>query len=313
MILMKMHLALVAPLILLAAGCAGESTTSPTNSEVLTSLYPLQFVAERVAGGDADVVNLTSPGAEPHDLELTAKQVAEFSEAGVVLYIHGFQPAVDEAVEQAKPDHAIDLLDEIDPLEASDAEDAHEHEDEGEHADEHDHGSTDPHLWLDPKNLVIAAKAVSSALGDLDPAHVDGYMQRADKLIAELNDLDDEFTTGLKTCERRVIVTAHAAFGYLARAYDLEQIAIAGIDPSQEPSTSDLARIAEEVEHEKVTTIFTERLVSPAVAQAVARETGATTAVLDPIEGLSDETSGEDYLSLMRANLSASRTANDCS
>lgn len=307
---MKMSLALAASAILLAAGCAAEAP-SPRNAEVLTGLYPLQFVAERVAGKDAVVANLTAPGAEPHDLELTGKQVAELSEAGVVLYIEGLQPAVDDALAQSTPAHAINLLDEIDPLEAPEEEDAH---DDGPSEEAgHDHGAADPHAWLDPRNMVIAAKKVGTALAELDPAHADGYRQRADKLIADLNALDNEFRTGLKTCERRVIVTAHAAFGYLAHAYDLEQIAIAGIDPSQEPSTSDLARIAREVEHEKVTTVFTERLVSPAVAQAVARETGATTAVLDPIEGLADATSGEDYLSLMRANLAAIRTANGCS
>lgn len=295
--------------LLLTGGCAA-GTSPATKPLVLTSVYPLQFLAERVAGDDATVTNLVSPGAEPHDLELTAKQVADLSEAAVVLHVGGFQPAVDDALAQASPDDVIDLLDEIDPIDAAGDEEAHE--DEHGHDDAHEHGPADPHVWLDPMNLVIGAKALSAALADADPAHSRAYLRRANGLITDLHDLDDEFRAGLKSCERRTMVTAHAAFGYLARAYELDQIPIAGLDPSQEPSTSDLADIAREVEHEEVTTIFTERLVSPAVAQTVARETGAFTAVLDPLEGLADETSSDDYFSLMRANLAAIRTANGC-
>ena len=303
--------------LLLTGGCAAE-TSGGTKPLVLTSIYPLQFVAEHVAGADADVTNLTSPGAEPHDLELTGKQVAELSDAGLVVYIDGLQPAIDKAIAQASPQQVIDLMDHVRALDAAEA----EGEAEAEHADAHEeghaeeaghgHGSADPHLWLDPANLVDGANEIASALSKLDPEHASSYKQRAIKLTANLTALDNEFMTGLKTCERRTLVTAHAAFGYLARAYDLEQIPIAGLDPSQEPSTSDIARIASEVEHEKVTTIFTERLVSPAVAQTVARETGASTAVLDPLEGLADETSEDDYFSLMRANLAAIRKANGC-
>lgn len=308
--------------LLLSVGCSAE-TSGGTKPLVLTSIYPLQFVAERVAGEDADVTNLTSPGAEPHDLELTGKQVAELSDAGLVVYIDGLQPAIDKALSQASPQQAINLMDHVRTLDAPEAEGEHEaeaeheegheegHEKEAEEAG-HGHGSTDPHVWLDPENLVDGANEIASALSKLDPEHANSYKQRARKLTADLTALDNEFMTGLKTCERRTLVTAHAAFGYLARAYDLEQIPIAGLDPSQEPSTSDIARIASEVEHEKVTTIFTERLVSPAVAQTVARETGASTAVLDPLEGLADATSDDDYFSLMRANLAAIRKANGC-
>ena len=304
--------------LLLSVGCSAE-TSGGTKPLVLTSIYPLQFVAERVAGEDADVTNLTSPGAEPHDLELTGKQVAELSDAGLVVYIDGLQPAIDKALSQASPQQAIDLMDHVRTLDAPEAEGEHEAEAEHEEGHEkeaeedgHGHGSTDPHVWLDPENLVDGANEIASALSKLDPEHANSYKQRARKLTADLTALDNEFMTGLKTCERRTLVTAHAAFGYLARAYDLEQIPIAGLDPSQEPSTSDIARIASEVEHEKVTTIFTERLVSPAVAQTVARETGASTAVLDPLEGLADATSDDDYFSLMRANLAAIRKANGC-
>lgn len=300
-------------LLLLSVGCSAE-TSGGTKPLVLTSIYPLQFVAERVAGEDADVRNLTSPGAEPHDLELTGRQVAELSDAGLVVYIDGLQPAIDKALSQASPEQVINLLDHVRTLDAAEAEGEHEaeHEEGHEEEDGNGHGSTDPHVWLDPENLVDGANEIASALSKLDPEHASSYKQRAMKLTADLTVLDNEFMTGLKSCERRALVTAHAAFGYLARAYKLEQIPIAGLDPSQEPSTSDIARIAREVEHEKVTTIFTERLVSPAVAQTVARETGASTAVLDPLEGLADETSDDDYFSLMRANLAAIRKANGC-
>ena len=109
------------------------------------------------------------------------------------------------------------------------------------------------------------------------------------------------------------MVTAHDAFGYVAARYGLEVVPISGIDPTQEPSPGQQAEIADIVDAEGITTVFTEELVSPAVTESIADETGATTATLSPIEGLSDDTSDQDYLSLMRANLNALEEANGCS
>jgi zinc transport system substrate-binding protein len=317
------HAVLLSSCALVLAACgSGAGGATDGKVSVVTSFYPLQYVTERVAGDRADVTNLTAPGGEPHDLELSPKQVAVVQDADLVVYQDGFQTAVDEAVEEA--DRAagttVDAADGVDLIEESDeahAEEEHGHEEEG-HAEEghdhgHDHGGVDPHLWLDPTNLEPLAEHVRDALAEADPDHAAEYEANAAALVKDLDALDQEFRTGLETCEVRDIVTSHAAFAYLARAYDLVQIPIAGIDPGTEPSAAQLAEITDLVKEDGITTVFTETLVSPAVARTVAREAGVRTATLDPIEGLSDETADEDYLSIMRANLAEIQKANSCS
>ncbi|WP_293780885.1 metal ABC transporter solute-binding protein, Zn/Mn family [uncultured Aeromicrobium sp.] len=321
--------ALVVSALALSA-CGSDSSEDDTGDrvQVVASFYPAQFIAERVGGDHVDIETLTAPGGEAHDLELTAQQIGAVQSADVVVYLDGFQTAVDEAVEQAERDAAttVDLADGVELLDAEDAHDhAHEgedthdhaHEEEGAHSHDeeshdHDHGGIDPHLWLDPTNLQPAARSLADALSEADPDHADDYAANAQALVEDLTALDEDFSTGLATCERRDFVTSHAAFAYLAHAYDLHQLPIAGIDPAAEPTTAQLAEITELVQREGITTIFTETLASPALAETVARETGATTATLDPIEGLTDETSDQDYLSIMRANLAALQKANDC-
>lgn len=311
---------LVLPLVatLALSACGSDGSADDGKPTIAASFYPYAFVAEQVGGDRVTVDNLTQPGGEPHDLELAPKQVAEVQEADLVVYQHEFQPAVDDAVDQADraPDTTVDVADLVTELDATAEEEGHHddeegHEDEAGH-DDHDHGDHDPHTWLDPNNMIVVAKAVSTSLSEIDPDHAGEYAANADRLIDELSTLDSDFSTGLQTCERRTIVTAHAAFAYLAARYDLTQESIAGIDPGNEPSPADLADITKLVRSEGITTIFTEEHVSPAIARTVANETGATTAVLSPIEGLTDDTADETYLTLMRQNLDALRQANSC-
>lgn len=305
-------------LMLTATGLAacGSGAADDGRTEVVASFYPAAFLAERIGGDDVTVTSLTAPGAEPHDLELTAKQVIAVKEADVVAYLSQFQAAVDHAVEDAgRPDGTTaDIGAGVTRLDLpAGVEDDHDHAEGEEEGHDHEHGAHDPHLWLSPKNMVIAAGTVRDALTKTDPENADTYAANANTLIADLEGLDVDFAAGLKTCERRGFVTSHAAFGYMAAAYDLTQIPISGVDPTAEPNTATLAEITDLVKTEGITTVFTERLASPALAETVARETGATTAVLDPIEGLSDETADQDYLSLMGENLAALRKANSCS
>ncbi len=277
---------------------------------VLASFYPLAYTAERVVGPDATVENLTPYGVDAHDLELTGQQVARIADADLVMYLGGFQPAVDEAVAQNAADRSLDVATLLELLEAepSNASDDR-HTDDG-----HEHGDLDrdPHIWLDPTNLAPVADAIADRLGELLPDRADALRDRADELERELDDLDEEFRSGLAECKRRTFVTSHAAFGYLAHRYDLEMVSIAGIEPDAEPSPARVAEVQRLVQNEGLTTIFYERLVSPAVAESLAADLGVTTAVLDTIEGLTDETADDDYFSLMRANLDALREANGC-
>jgi zinc transport system substrate-binding protein len=214
---------------------------------------------------------------------------------------------VDDAVKQAdrSTKDTVDVASvvKLKPLQPGAEEEGHGHE----------HSEEDPHSWLDPENMVAVTKAVEAKLSKVDPDHASDYAANAAKLTSELQALSTDFATGLKTCKNRTIVTSHAAFQYLAARYDLTQVPIAGIDPANEPSPAQLADITDLVRKEKITTVFTEELVSPAIADTIAKEAGVKTATLDPIEGLSDATKGQTYLTLMRKNLETLRKANSCS
>ncbi len=297
--------ALAAALVLGSCGAGGAGGGSGDGPSVVAGFYPLAFVAERVAGDAADVADLTTVGAEPHDLELRPKQVVQIADADVVVYEAALQPQVAEAVESNAQGTTIEVG-ELAGLE-HEGDDGHDHG--GDQADDQ---ALDPHLWLDPTKLVPVARAIADGLAEADPEHAGTYHRNAGRLIGELHRLDDDFRRGLSDCDRRTFVTSHAAFGYLAHAYDLRMLPIAGISPDAEPSPARLAELRQVVRDEGVTTIFTERLASTAIADTLARAADVEVAVLDPIEGLTDQTRDEDYLSLMRQNLAALRTANGC-
>ncbi|MGZ8793427.1 MAG: metal ABC transporter substrate-binding protein [Gaiellaceae bacterium] len=258
------------------AGCGGGNNGKST---IVAAFYPLAYAAEKIGGPSFDVANLTPPGAEPHDLELTPREVARIEKADVVLYLsHGFQPAVSKAAEHARGTR-VDVLPGL-PL--------------------HDN---DPHVWLDPVLFARIGRRIGTALH-----------RPPGGLVADLQRLDRDYRDGLRDCKRHEIVTSHAAFGYLAARYDLKQVAITGVTPESEPSPRQLAQVIQVVRRTHATTVFFETLVSPRLAETVAREVGARTAVLDPIEGLTpdEQKRGENYVTLMRRNLAALRKALGC-
>ena len=314
LIMVLMHtstraLVLAAALSVTACGSpdtAGSPSTTRNELSVVASFYPLQFVAERIGGEAVDVASLTKAGAEPHDLELTPKDVASLADTDLVIYLKGFQPAVDEAVAGQAADRALDVTD------AADLDLTYTPIEEGvEHADEA--GATDPHFWLDPQRLRAVAKIVAERLTAAAPASSSVFAANLQKLDADLATLDTDIDKGLATCASRVLVTSHNAFGYLSRRYDLKQVGITGLSPDAEPNAGQVAEVTRFVRQHKVRTIYYETLVSPAVADTIAADAGATTAVLDPLEGLNDQSQGKDYLSVMRANLANLRKGQECS
>jgi zinc transport system substrate-binding protein len=268
------------------AGCGGDSTAQ--GRTVVASFYPLAFAARQIASAETDVRNLTPPGVEPHDLELSGSDVRAIADADVVLYLgEGFQPSLEAAIDSTAA-HGIDLLDAVTTRPGG----------------EEVHG-VDPHVWLDPVRYAAIAARIGEEL-DRTP--------EAERFAARLRALDRELRRGLSRCRRNEIVTSHAAFGYLAERYGLRQVAITGIAPEAEPTPRDLETVVQQVRRAGATTVFFETLVSPRLAETVAREVGAKTAVLDPLEGVTDEeaAAGEDYFSVMRENLSALREALAC-
>ena len=281
------RIVLVILMALVASGCGG-SPGDADGTHVVAAFYPLAYAAEHVGGGSVSVRNLTPAGSEPHDFELSAGEVRAIERADLVVYLGGgFQPAVEQAIAD-REGASLDVLEGQVPTGAA-----------GEMRE------IDPHTWLDPVRFSHQARSIAGALGQ---------GASADAFTARLDELDADFRHGLASCERRQIVTSHAAFGYLAKRYDLEQIPLTGITPEAEPSPRDLERLVREVEASGATTVFFESLVSPKLAETVAREAGATTAVLNPVEGLTEEqlAAGADYFSVMRENLAALRKALGC-
>jgi len=278
---MRLRIILILGAFLLLTACGPSVQAGPRT--VVASFYPLAFAAKEIAPS-APVENLTPPGAEPHDLELSPIDAATVREARLVLLLgHGFQPQLEDA--SGDGDNVLHLLDTVglDLL-----------------------PNGDPHVWLDPLRYAKIVERIGQAL-DAENA--------ASRLIARLHDLDAEYREGLANCERHEIVTSHEAFAYLAERYGLEQVPITGLSPEAEPQPADLTHVVELVEERGVTTIYYETLVSPRIAETVARETGASVAVLDPIEGLTpaEIAKGEDYFTRMHANLRALEEGLGCS
>lgn len=292
-------------LVLTGCGALADTGSSTTDGppEVVAAFYPLQYAAERVTGGPVE--GLTSPGGEPHDLELGVAETAALSRADLLVVLSGFQPAVDASVEENASAEVLDAADVVDLLPFAE----HDHEATAGH--QHGDAEHDPHFWLDPLRMADLGDALADALTELDPDRADDYAANAADLRADLEELDAAYTQGLASCQVDALVTNHDAFGYLAK-YGLHLESIAGISPDAEPTPAALAALQEAIAEEGVTTVFSETLVSPDTAETLASDAGVGTAVLDTVEGLTSETADEDYLSLMRRNLAVIQEANRC-
>ncbi|MEU1869293.1 zinc transport system substrate-binding protein [Streptomyces ambofaciens] len=298
------------------SACSSDSSAAGNTDkfDVVASFYPMEYLAEQIGGDHVNVTTLTEPGQEPHDLELSAKQTAQMGEADAVLYLKSLQPAVDEAIGQS------DVKTKIDAASLTKLEDhgnvEHDHGGE-EHADEHaeeEHAeggehALDPHVWLDPVKYAEIAEGVAKSFEKADPDHADDYRKNAEALAKKLGGLDTAFKNGLAKTDTKVFFTNHAAFGYLAERYGLTQEAINGLDPESEPSPARIKELQQEAKADGVTTVFYETLVSDKTAKTLAKDAGLKTDVLDPLEGITDKSKGEDYVGVMESNLKALETA----
>jgi zinc transport system substrate-binding protein len=305
------------------AGCGADNAAPQPNSQpgalkVYTSIYPLEFVAERVGGVHVEVTNIVPAGVEPHDFEPTAKDMVALSEANLFVYNgSGFDLWAEKAVEglDKSKTAVVNATEGLELLKAEEGE--HEEHTEGsdstakESEHEHEHGEFDPHVWLDPTLLKAQAEKVKTALVQKDQAHRADYEKNFQQLAADLDQLDKEFKDMVAKAGSKEFMVSHSAFGYLAHRYGLEQIAISGISPADEPSPAEMKELVEHVKEHKIKYVLFETLVSPKVAEVIAREAGVKTATLNPLEGLTEEEAkaGKDYLSIMRDNLETLRAA----
>jgi zinc transport system substrate-binding protein len=254
--------------------------------DVVSTSYPLAYVAEQVGGDRVEVTNLTPAGGDSHGLERSPRDVVTIEAADVVVHLSGgLQPAVDEALDQQEPGRLVDAAGLADRPE-------------------------DPHFWLDPLRLAELAGQVSDGLAAADPGHAGDYAAAAERLTASLQELDDRYREVLAPCEGATLLASHEAFGYLADRYGLRQIGVAGVDPHVEVSPARLRRVADEVRDTGARTVFFEAAAGPGVAGTLAAELGLATGVLHPIERVVE---GETYPELMASNLDALRRGLVCS
>lgn len=281
----------------LLAGCAGGSgrQTSPGQLSIVTSFYPMYDFACKVAGDKAAVTNLTPAGVEPHDWEPSSSDMITLENADVFIYNGaGMEHWVDSVLASLQNKNLIVVEASIDaPFLTADG--------KANTAA----SSVDPHVWLDPEIAKTQMLTILHSLKKAAPENADYFQANYDKYAQEFDKLDGEFSSALSSVPQKNIVVAHNAFGYLCSAYGLTQVPIEGLSADSEPDAARMGEIIDFVHKNKVKVIFFEELVSPKVAEAIAKETGSTTAVLNPLEGISqkDQAAGEDYFSVMRTNL----------
>lgn len=289
------------------SACSTSDAAESKNGDkldVVASFYPMQFLAEEIGGNHVSVTTLTKPGVEPHDLELSPRQIGGLGDADYILYLKGIQPAVDDAIAQSGVRNSVDAA-KLTTLEDHGTEtggDEHGHAHEGEGA------GADPHIWLDPVKYAEVAEGVGKSLEKADPNHAADYRTNTDALVKKLDALNTSYQAGLRTTTTKTFITTHSAFGYLAERYGLVQEGI-GIDPEAEPSPARIKDIHTIAEKSKATTVFFETLASDKTAKTVARDTGLKTDVLDPLEGITAKSKGDNYIEVMQSNLAALQKA----
>ena len=261
-----------------------NGTVGKTKLIIYTSFYPMYFLAGEIAGDKAEIVSLVPAGVEPHDWEPTAKTIRELQTADMFIYngagMETWAERILENVDRTK----VKILSASDGLQTIDS---------------------DPHLWVSPKRIEQQAKNILDAVTEIDPADSKYYEANYAELKSKLDKLDGDIEQAVGTFRTRVFVVSHQAFGYLAYDYKLEQLAIRGVNPDDEPSPAEMARLVEECKKNNIKYIFFEKLVSPKLSETLAKEVGAQVLVLNDAAGLSEEDikAGKNYITIMYENL----------
>lgn len=267
---------------------------------VSTSFYPLYFFVSQIGKDRVQVSNITPSGAEPHDYEPTTQDIAKI-EQGKMLILNGRVEAWGDKIKENLKDTQVTVVTAGQGLLTKQLTEA---------------GQTtiDPHVWLSPMLAKKEVNTISQAMIQADAKDQSFFEANTAELKQRLDALDQDYRRGLVNCKEKDIITSHAAFGYLAAEYGLNQVPIAGLSPDAEPSPKQLADIANFAKQHHVKYIFFESLISPKLSDTIATEVGAQTLVLDPLEGISDADmrQGNDYFTVMRTNLVNLQTALQC-
>ncbi len=298
-------------LLVFAAGCGNTSQGKIVEGKVnvVTSFYPLYYMASEIGGEEVNVMNLIPTGVEPHDWTPKSLDLQNASKAQLLLYQGaGFEGWIDDFKKGLDANSQVKMVEAsqgINLIQTEESEEEHDHAAEEEHDHDHDHGGLDPHTWVSPKSALIMAKNVKQALSEADPAHEKLYEERYQVLHKKLEELDQKYTDQLANVTHREIVVSHQAFGYLARDYQLTQHSIMGLSPEAEPTAQEIVKLSKLVKEKGLKYIFFEELVTDQLASTLASEAGVETLVLNPLEGLTQEQeqAGDTYISLMERNL----------
>ena len=289
-------------LVAVAAGLHYDKSTPPSNKiSVVASFYPLYYFSEQIGGNKADVVNITPSGAEPHDYEPTGTDMVKIANSRLLILNGGGLEAWGSNVQKNIDSKRTLVVTAGDGL-------------ANQTVTEDNQDIIDPHVWLSPLLAKKMVDKIAQGFITVDPNNSLYYQTNADVLKTQLDKLDADYQMGLQNCLQKDIVTSHAAFGYLATAYGLNQVSIAGLSPDAEPSPKQLADIAIFAKNKKIDYIFFESLVSPKLSQTIAQEIGAKTMVLNPIEGMTvdDLNQGKNYFTEMEKNLTNLKIALQC-
>ena len=270
-----------------------------------TSIYPIYDFTKKIAGDRIRVELLVPPGAEPHGWEPSAKIISEIGHSQVFFYngleldIWAEKIGASLTKENVKC-IAVAEADSIQPMIFNE-----EIKHGQEQLEEHHHGSYDPHVWLDPTIVEEMAKTIMDTFIEVDAKNKSYYQENFNAFQEQLQELDEDYKQALSKLKKKEFVVSHAAFGYMAKRYGLNQIAILGLAPQAEPSPAKLVELTSLIREYDLHTIFFERLSSPKVANVIANETGIKVEELNPIGGLTQEEMdrGEEYISIMRGNL----------
>lgn len=296
---------MIGALLFAACGNTNKEADKKEDLTIVTTFYPIYDFTKEIVGDEGNVKLLIPAGTEPHDFEPSAKERAEISDADVFVYnssdMEFFVDSLKDSVD-SKQTLMIEAAKGIDRLESQEA-DEHEESEEG-----HDHAHEyDPHVWLDPVLAIKEVRTIAGELGEKYPDKKEIFTKNADAYIKKLEALDQKYSDELKDTTNRTFVTQHAAFAYLANQYNLEQVAISGVSPDQEPTPSRLAELKEFVKKNNIKVIYFEENASSKVAETLSNETGVKLEVLNPLESLTNEQikAGENYISVMEKNLEA--------
>ncbi|QAS52940.1 metal ABC transporter solute-binding protein, Zn/Mn family [Halobacillus litoralis] len=320
----------LAALIFVLAACSDKEDNSSENSsedlKIFTTVYPMQFFAEQIAGDQASVESILPAGSDPHTYEPTSKKMVEIAEADAFIYngagLESYAKKISESIQSEdvkilEASKGIDLEEHVHNHEGEEGnheDDAHAHEDEGNHEEEHeghDHGNQDPHVWLDPIRSIQLAENVKDTLVELEPEQEETFNKNFEKLKEKLKNLDQEYHAQLESLPKNKIIVSHSAYGYWEQAYGIEQIAVSGLSPTNEPSQKELQTIIEKAEQHNLNHVFFEQNVTPKVADVVRKEIGAETLRIHNLSVLTEEdiNNEEDYFTLMEYNLDQLTTA----